>query len=104
MKMQLNTNVDTDTTTIFDEDGSLGIELAPRKHGGAIIKEIKEGGLAEKNGCLRKADLPRSMLLATRTRLLATPFIEVVAELTSLTPFAVRKWNEVFLCFAAFDP
>ena len=55
MKMQLNTNVDTDTTTIFDEDGSLGIELAPRKHGGAIIKEIKEGGLAEKNGCLRKA-------------------------------------------------
>jgi len=55
MNMQLNTNLDTDTITIFDEEGSLGIELAPRKHGGAIIKEIKEGGLAEKCGCLRKA-------------------------------------------------
>jgi C-terminal processing protease CtpA/Prc/Ca2+-binding EF-hand superfamily protein len=40
---------------VFEEDGPLGIELIQRKRGGCMIKKVHNGGLAAKNGGLRKS-------------------------------------------------
>ena len=50
-----------DISTVFDKAGPLGIVLAQRKQGGAIIKNIMNRGLAKNNKNIRKSMVLKSV-------------------------------------------